>query len=235
MPVSVEVRRASPGFFTREQGRRTRHAFSFGAHYDPENTGFGRLVCHDDHLVRAGTGFPDHPHVGIEIVTWVLQGALVHTDSAGSATTVTPGTVAVQRAGTGVVHSEVAATDAGPTRFVQAWLTPDDDGGDPSYAVTEVDPGAGGLVPVASGHDPRAAVRLATASATFAVARLEAGESVTLPDEPLQHVYVARGALLRSSLAEPLGDGDSFRITDRPGLRVSAAVPSELLVWTFRR
>ena len=93
----------------------------------------------------------------------------------------------------------------------------------------------GGLVPVASGHDPAAAVRLRTANATFSVARLGAGETLTLPDDPLQHVYVTRGALLRSSLAEPLADGDSFRITDQPGLEITAGVPTELLVWTFGR
>ena len=63
--------------------------------------------------------------------------------------------------------------------------------------------------------------------------REPAGATVTLPDEPRQHVFVTRGALVRSSLAEPLSDGDAFRITDQPGLEVTAAVPTELLVWTF--
>jgi hypothetical protein len=65
------------------------------------------------------------------------------------------------------------------------------------------------------------------------VARLEAGGSITLPDDPRQHVFVARGALSRSSLAEPLGAGDAFLITDHPGLELTAAVPTELLLWTF--
>jgi redox-sensitive bicupin YhaK (pirin superfamily) len=247
MPVTVEIRRASQGYLTRERGLRTRHAFSFGGHYDPDNTGFGPLVCHDDHLVGSGLGFPDHPHAGVEIVTWVLEGALVHTDSTGASATVTPGTVQVQATGSGIVHSE-RASEAGPARFVQAWLTPHtggagdtggadgaDDAGEPSYETAVVDLTGGRLVAVASGHDPAAAVRLRTSNATFSVARLEGGETLTLPDDPWQHVYVTRGALLRSSLAEPLADGDSFRITDQPGLEITAGVPTEVLVWTFRR
>ena len=92
---------------------------------------------------------------------------------------------------------------------------------------------AGGLVPVVSGRDGAAAVRIGTASATLHAAVLDAGESVTLPDDPLQHVFVATGSLARSSLAEPLSAGDAFRISDRPGLSLTAASPTELLVWSF--
>lgn len=232
MPVTVEIRRASQSFFTRSKERETRHSFSFGEHYDPENLGFGPLFCHDDHRLRPGTGFTDHPHAEVEIVTWVLEGAVAHTDSTGATTLVTPGSVQVQSAGSGLRHSEMAAEGVGPTRFVQAWLRPDEAGGTPSSTVAEVELPVGSLVPVVSGHRSSAA-RIGTATATFWVARLDAGGTVTLPDEPLQHVFVGRGALTRSSLAEPLSVGDAFRITDRPGLAVTAAVPTELLVWTF--
>ena len=234
MPVTVEIRRGSERFSTREDGRLTRHSFSFGAHYDPENTGFGPLVCHDDHRLRAGVGFGEHPHADVEIVSWVLEGALEHC-SEGRAEVVRPGTVQVQSAGTGIVHREVAAAGAGSTRLVQAWLAPDETGGSPAYDVAPVTLPDGELVPVASGHRDDAAVRLGVAGATFWVARLPAGASLTLPDEPLQHVFVGRGALMRSSLAQPLADGDAFRITEEPGHRLTAAVPTELLVWTFAR
>jgi redox-sensitive bicupin YhaK (pirin superfamily) len=230
--VTVEIRRGSERFTTREDGRLTRHSFSFGSHYDPENTGFGPLVCHDDHRLRAGVGFEDHPHADVEIVSWVLEGALEHS-SDGRAEVVRPGTVQVQSAGSGIVHREVAVPGAGPTRFVQAWLTPDHTGGSPAYDAAPVDLPEGELVPVASGHREDAAVRLGVASATLWVARLAAGGTLRLPDEPLQHVFVARGALARFSLAQPLADGDAIRITDEPGHELTAAVPTELLVWTF--
>ena len=231
--MSVEVRRGSGRFVTRAEGRTTRHSLSFGEHYDPENLGFGPMVCHDDHLLRGGVGFPDHPHRDLEIVTWVLSGAVAHTASVGRPTTVGAGQVQALSTGSGVVHSEFADPASGPTRFVQTWLRPDEPGIAPSYSSATVGEAGDGLVPVASGRDDGAAVRIGTASATLYAAVLHAGESITLPDDPLQHVFVATGSLARSSLAEPLSAGDAFRISDRPGLSLTAAAPTELLVWSF--
>jgi redox-sensitive bicupin YhaK (pirin superfamily) len=231
MPVTVEIHRAGDRYLTRGEGHFTRHSFSFGGHYDPDNTGFGPLVCHDDHRLGSGRGFGDHPHRDLEIVTWVLSGSLVHSDSSGHDAVVRPGSVQVLSAGAGVTHSELAGPGR-PARFVQAWLTPDHPGGDPSYDLVATALPAGELTVVASGHRP-APLSLGVASATFWVARMGPGDTVTLPEDPRQHVFVAGGALVRSSLAEPLADGDAFRITDHPGLDLTAAVPTELLVWSF--
>jgi len=234
--MSVEVRRGSVRFVTRGEGRTTRHSFSFGDHYDPENVGFGPMVCHDDHLLGGGTGFPDHPHRDLEIVTWVLSGAVVHTASVGPPSTVGAGQVQVLSAGSGISHSEIAEPGAGATRFIQTWVRPDESGAAPSYAsaaVGDAVAAGGGLVPVVSGRDGAAVARIGTASATLHAAVLDAGESVTLPDDPLQHVFVATGSLARFSLAEPLSAGDALRIDDRPGLSVTAASPTQLLVWSF--
>ncbi|HYF71193.1 MAG TPA: pirin family protein [Nocardioides sp.] len=220
--MSVEIRRGTDRYLVRGDGFFTRQSFSFGERYDADNVAFGRLVCHDDHRLAAGAGFADHPHRDVDIVTWVLSGSLVHDDSEGHSAVVTPGVVQVLSAGSGVTHSEVAGPD-GPVRFVQAWLTPDEVGAPPAYSVRAVDLSPGELVDVVTLGD-----------ATLRVARLGAGDTVTLPDERLQHVFVAGGALTRSSLAEPLADGDAFRITEQPGLAVTAAVPTELMVWSFR-
>lgn len=243
MPVTVEIRRASPSFVTRERGRATRHSFSFGDHYDPENLRFGPMVCHDDHLLASDQGFPDHSHSGLEIVTWVLAGALLHRhtgpDGSGDEgeeaheTRIRPGSVQVLNTGDEVVHAESADPEAGPVRFVQAWLAVESPASKPAYDVAEVTLPDGQLVPVASAREGVGALRLATPGATFSVARLPAGATLALPEHGLVHVYVARGALIRSSLAEPLGEGDAFRITERLGLEVTAAVPTELLVWEF--
>ena len=223
--MSVEIRRGTDRYLTRGEGYFTRHSFSFGAHYDPANVAFGPLVCHDDHRLKAGAGFPDHPHSGVDIVTWVLSGSLVHSDSAGHEGVVRPGSVQVLRAGSGVTHSEIAGPE-GQVRFVQAWLRSDEDG-TPTYSITPATLVPGELSEV-----------VALGSARLLGARLETGDTVTLPDEPLQHVFVAGGALTRSSLAEPLADGDAFRITrprdqQGPGPSVTAAVPTELMVWAF--
>ena len=232
--MTVLVRRGSDRFLSREVGRSTRHGFSFGPHYDPERLGFGPMVCHDDHVLKGGQGFPDHPHTDLEIVTWVLSGALAHTGPGGG-TLVRPGSVQVQSAASGIRHGEVAAEDAGPTRFVQVGLRPDRAGGDPSYQLVDVPHAGDGLAVVVSGDDPSAPARVGVAGATMYVADLAAGGTVTLPGEPLQHVFVATGALARSSLAQPLAAGDAFLVTDQPGLELTAAAaPTQLLVWTFR-
>jgi redox-sensitive bicupin YhaK (pirin superfamily) len=231
--VSVEIRRGTGRFLTRGEGHFTRHSFSFGEHYDPDNVRFGSLVCHDDHLLGPGVGFDEHPHRDLEIVTWVLTGELHHSDSSGHTGVVRPGEVQVLSAGSGVTHAEIAGP-SGPTRFVQAWLAPAEIGTPPAYSVTPVSLTPGELTEV---------VRIG--DATFRVARLAAGDTVELPGdtvelpgEPLQHVYVASGALVRSSMAEPLAEGDAFRFVrtedeQSPGHTVTAAVPTELLVWSF--
>ncbi|GAA4815997.1 pirin family protein [Nocardioides caeni] len=225
--MSVEIRRGSDRFVEREAGRLTQHAFSFGEVLDPDRVSFGPMICHDDHLLGGGRGFGDHPHEGLEIVSWVVSGALVHTGADGASTVVRAGECAVLVAGAGTRHAEVASED-GPCRFVQVWLTPGSEvvSAEPTYAVAPVgaEPGAG-LVP--------APLPLLTPGATFAVARLAAGETLALPAAARVHAFVATGALLRSSLAEPLSAGDAFVLTDEPSYDITAAVPSELLVWSF--
>lgn len=218
MLVTAEIRRGTARFTDRDQGRATRHAFSFGAVYDPAHVAFGPMICHDEHVLGNGRGFDTHRHAGLEIVTWVVSGALTHTDSSNGSRphTLVPGEVGHLHAGAGVEHSEIAA--APQTRFVQVWLRAED-GDEPSYDVRAVSPGT-------------LTEALTVAGSTLWVSRLAGGESVTLPDGGLLHVYVASGALLRNSLAEPLAAGDALLVTDEPGqLAVTAAVDSELLIW----
>jgi quercetin 2,3-dioxygenase len=214
LPVTVEIRRGSTRFVEREQGRLTRHAYSFGADYDPARLGFGPIVCHDDHLLGPGKGFDTHRHSGLEIVTYVVSGALRHTDSTGSTSVVPAGSVAVLSTGDGVEHSEIADDD-GPCRFVQVWLR-SERAGEPSYTVQQA---ASTVEPL-----PGAVLRLV---------RVDDGVPLTLPAAPLLHAYVVSGSLLRSSLAEPLSTGDAFEMTDEGSHELTAGVPTELLVWTF--
>lgn len=176
------------------------------------------MVCHDDHLLAAGEGFETHRHSGLVIVSWVVSGGLAHT-GIGDPQVVRPGQVAVLRTGDGVEHSEVAAEPR--TRFVQVWLAVDEPGG-PSYDVSAPEVSPGVLTEVA-----------AVDGARFSVVRLGIGDSVELPAAARVHAFVATGALVRSSLAEPLEAGDAFEMTDHPASSVTAAVPTELLVWSF--
>lgn len=209
------------------RGRLTRHSFSFGPHFDPANLGFGPLVCHNDDEVKPGAGYPDHPHSELEIVTWVLEGALVHTDSSGARHVVEAGRAQVLSAGTGIRHSEVADPRSGRCRFVQAWLAPSSPGATPSYVVGEGPLAASGLVEVAGGSG----LPVGTTGARLLVARLAPGASATLPDDPAQHVFVATGGVSLGGL--DLRGGDAVRISDEPGHVVTAREETELLVWSF--
>lgn len=210
--MAVDIRRGTDRFTERHDGRLTQHGFSFGSVYDPDHVRFGPMVCHDDHLLRNGVGFEEHQHGDLVIVTWVVSGAVEHTGPTGSVI-VPASSGAVFRTGASAVHAEVAA--APQTRFVQVWLA---DPAPPPVASYSLLP------------DPTDAVEVLP-GATFSVLHLGDGETARLPAGPRVHAFVARGALLRSSLAEPLREGDAFLFTDEPSHEVTAGVPTELLVW----
>jgi hypothetical protein len=136
---------------------------------------------------------------------------------------------AVPRAGSGNTHRERAGDRA--TRFVQAWLRPGEkrgeEDGEPSRRTTTPDLGGGDLVVVADADD------LGVAGATYRIAALDAGATVTVPPAARRHLFVATGALVRSSLAEPLSAGDAFEVTGEHDLTVTSGVPTQLLVWSF--
>lgn len=227
--MGIEVRRAGERFTTAAEGRVTRHSFSFGPHYDPANLGFGRLVCHNDDRVEPGSGYPDHPHRDMEVVTWVLQGALSHRDASGRSGVVTPGRVQVMSAGAGIVHAETVEPGAGTTRFVQAWVRPDEPGGDPAYAAADVAAGEGWTA-VASGERGDA-VPIRSRGTTLWLAHAAPGQRLVLPEAPHAHLFVATGAAELDGVA--LGEADAVRLADRGGELVVTA-PGQLLLWTFR-
>ena len=156
----VDVRRADERFKTRLGWLDSKHSFSFSRHYDPANTHHGLLLVNNDDIVKPGTGFETHPHQDMEIVTWVLQGSLVHQDSEGHTGVIYPGLAQRMSAGTGILHSEkndswrlAGETHSDPVHFVQMWVVPDEPGITPGYEQLEIDHEllSGHLVPVASG------------------------------------------------------------------------------------
>lgn len=234
MPTLLDVRRSADRFMTRRPGVVSRHSFSFGSHYDSRNTSYALLLACNEEVVDAGAGFEPHPHREVEVVTWVLEGALQHEDSTGGSGLLTIGTAQRMSAGDGIVHAERNAC-AGPVRFVQTWVRPDGANRTPSYEQREVDHGAlsAGLVPIASGRaSDSATVRLGQRDAAFLVGRLRAGRSVQLPDAPWLHLLVATGSVDVEG-AGPLGAGDAARLTGGGGQRVTGVVPAEVLVWAM--
>lgn len=209
---------------TRDTGRQTRHSFSFGSSYDPDRVAFGPLVAINDDLLAAGAGYDAHDHSETVLVTWVVTGGLAHEDHDGRVRQAA-GELAITRTGTGITHSERAEGVA--TRFVQAWLRPGQADDEPVRRTSVPDLGSGDLVVVADEAD------LGVPGATYRIGDLQAGATVRVPAAPLRYVFVATGALTRSSLAEPLSAGDAFEITGDDDVTVTTAVPTQLLVWSF--
>ncbi|HEV7855306.1 MAG TPA: pirin family protein [Mycobacterium sp.] len=232
MTTSVDIRRASDRGTSTTDWLDSKHSFSFAGYYDPSNTHHGLLLVNNDDVVAPGAGFDTHPHRDMEIVTWVLQGSLEHRDSMGNAGVIYPGLAQRMSAGTGVLHSEKNGSADQRVHFVQMWVVPDQSGIDPEYQQTEVDDAslAGGLMTIASGMRDDAAIGLHNKNAALHGARLLPGESVTLPDAPLLHLFVPRGSVTLEG-AEQLHEGDAVRFTGAGGQHVTATDSTEILVW----
>ena len=239
----IDVRRSADRLASRLTWLDSRHSFAVGRpDDDPHNTHHGQLIVHNEDLVQAGSGFDTHPHRDMEIVTWVLEGSLVHQDSTGHNGVIYPGLAQRMSAGTGIMHSEKndaalppGARPRGPVRFVQMWLVPDESGITPGYEQLEIDGEllAGGLVTVASGmdrHRDATAIRIKNRHAALHAARLRPDQHVQLPDAPYVHVFVTRGAVDLEGVGV-LGTGDAARLTAAGSRRVAAREPAEILAW----
>ena len=229
--TTVDIRPASGRFRTRLGWLDSPHCFSFGGHHDPDNIGHGLLIVSNDDVVAPGGGFGTHPHRDMEIVTWVLDGELEHRDSEGNEGVIYPGLAQRMSAGTGITHSEMNHSRTDPVHFVQMWVPPDAPGLAPGYEQLDVNDrlATGELVPVVSGRGHEGAISIHQAGAVMHVGRLAAGTTVTLPDAPYVHVYVARGAV--SFDTHNLSAGDAVRLTDAAAVSLGVVERAEVIVW----
>lgn len=213
----ISVRRSGDRFRGGDgaAGIESRHSFSFGTFYDPDNLRFGPVLACNEERLAPGAGFEEHPHSHTEIVTWVVEGELTHRDSAGHATVVRPGDVQHLSAASGVRHVE-RNDGEGTLTFLQMWLAPLEPGGEPSYTTVH---GIADSTPYA----------LPESGAMLHVRRLAEGERAAVPDAPRVYVHVVRG-VVRIGDAELTG-GDAARIAEETGLELVAGGTSEVLIW----
>lgn len=190
----------------------TSHTFSFGSYHDPRHMGFRVLRVINEDRVIPGQGFPTHPHRDMEIITYVLEGALEHRDSMGNGSVIRPGEVQRMSAGTGVTHSEYNASRSEGVHFLQIWILPEARGLEPGYEqkAFSAEEKRGKLRLVASRDGAEGSVKLNQDAKLYATL-LEQGEELSFTIEPGRHawVHVARGKAQLNGRAMAAGDGAS--------------------------
>lgn len=204
----------------------THHTFSFGNYFDPEQTQFRSLRVLNEDRVQPGKGFGTHGHRDMEILTWVLSGALEHRDSLGTHGVIRPGEAQIMSAGTGIRHSEFNASATEPVHFLQIWLLPERAGLPPRYDQAALPSSeATGRWRLLASPDARDGSLRIFQDALVWSARLEAGQSLEapLPAGRYGYLHVAMGAA--TAAGQRLGAGDALKFTDEaaPTLRAEAA------------
>lgn len=207
------------------------HTFSFAGYNDPAWMGFRDLRVINDDTVAGGSGFGKHPHRDMEIISYVLDGALEHKDSMGNGRVIRPGEFQYMAAGTGVMHSEYNPSKQDPVHFLQIWILPDKSGAKPAYgekAYRDAAPGQLHLVASKAGRD--GSIRI-NQDADLWLARFTDGETVSHQLAPNRHawVHVAEGNVVLNG--KPLGAGDGAAVSDESKLELAGKGKSQVLLF----
>ena len=209
-----------------------RHSFSFAGYHDPAHMGFGPLRVINEDRVQAGRGFGSHGHRDMEIITYILGGALAHKDSMGNGSTIRPGDVQRMSAGRGVMHSEFNPSQDEPTHLLQIWIEPDRRGVEPSYEETHfpAETRQGRLRLIASSDGRDGSVRIHQDASVYATL-LDGDPALTQPIAAGRRVYVhmARGALTVNG--QPLSAGDALKAEGERELVLEGGRGAEALVF----
>jgi len=210
----------------------SRHTFSFGEYFDAGQMGFRSLRVINDDRVQAGAGFGTHGHRDMEILSYVLEGALEHEDSTGGGGVIRPGDIQFMRAGTAVTHSEHNASPTEPVHFLQIWIVPDAGGLAPRYDQQTFDAQAARerFVRLAAQGGEGGAIELHQ-DVSLWMTRLGAGDSRVQPLAPGRHawLHVARGSLTLNGHA--LEEGDGAAVSGEPQLELKGSGDAEALLF----
>ncbi|QCO03857.1 pirin family protein [Azospirillum argentinense] len=210
----------------------SKHSFSFGHYYDPAHMGFRALRVINDDRVIPGAGFPTHGHADMEIVSYVLDGALEHKDTLGTSSVIRPGDVQRMSAGSGIRHSEYNASKKDPVHFLQIWILPNEEGMVPGYEQKaferEEKQGRLRLVGSQDGRDGSVVIHQ---DVDLYATLLDEGDSVTHELRPGRHawVQVARGQVRLNGAV--LKEGDGAAISKEESLTLDGVVSAEVLLF----
>ena len=210
----------------------SKHSFSFGHYYDPEQMGFGPLRVINEDRVAPGGGFPAHPHNDMEIISYVLEGALEHKDSIGTGSVIRPGDVQRMSGGSGVRHSEYNASKTDPVHFLQIWIVPEKKGLAPSYEQKTFDEAdKHGQLRLIGSRDGRDGSVTINRDVDLYATLLTPGQSVrhVLRNGRGAWVQVARGSVTLNG--ERLGAGDGVSIERSGDIELEASNAAEVLLF----
>jgi hypothetical protein len=209
----------------------THYTFSFANYYDPEHMGFRSLRVINDDIVGPGGGFDTHGHQDMEIITYVLSGALEHKDSMNNGRTIRPGEFQYMSAGTGVLHSEFNPSASEPVHLLQIWIVPDRKGLKPQYAERTGAQLPGGRFNLVASKDGRDGSITINQDAELYLAKLDAGQEVTHNLRPKRHAWlqVAEGSVLVNG--QKLDAGDAASVSDEEQFKLAASASSQVLLF----
>lgn len=228
----IELRKSDQRGYADHGWLKSFHSFSFADYYDTKHMGFGPLRVINEDRVAAGMGFGKHGHRDMEIISYVLDGALAHEDSMGNGSAIKPGDVQRMSAGTGVTHSEFNHSKTGATHFLQIWIMPNVTGIAPSYEEKHFDVASkrGQLRLIGSPEGREGSVVI------HQDARLYAGffdfaehAEISIAKGRLGYVHVARGSVAVNG--QSLFAGDAAKLTDEIGIRIDKGQNAEVLVF----
>jgi redox-sensitive bicupin YhaK (pirin superfamily) len=228
----IEIRKSKDRGYADHGWLRSYHTFSFADYHDPEHMGFGHLRVINEDRIQPGTGFGTHGHRDMEIISYVLEGALAHKDSMGNGSAIVPGDVQRMSAGKGVMHSEFNHAQDGVTHFLQIWIEPNVTGIPPSYEQKHFDAASkrGRLRLVASPDRREGSVKIHQEAFLYAALLDGADREVhKLQSGRRAYVHVARGKLTVSG--QPLEAGDALKAVNTAEIVLEKGERAEVLLF----
>ena len=228
----IRVRKAEDRGHANHGWLDTYHTFSFSTYQDPEHTKFRSLRVMNEDFVAAGQGFGTHPHQDMEIVTYVLEGALEHKDSMGNGEVLRPGEFQRMSAGTGITHSEFNPSSDEPVHLYQIWLFPERKGIEPSYEQKQfAEEERHNRLRLVASRDAAEGALLIHQDARIFLSSLDEGRSVNHSLEPGRHAWlqVLRGAVTLNG--QPLQTSDGAAVSEETALEIVASQPAEVMLF----
>src|SRR5262245_47133519 len=226
----IHIRSADQRGRTRIDWLDSRHTFSFGDYHDPAHMGFGPLRVINDDRVEPGRGFGTHAHRDMEILSYVLDGALEHRDSLGTGSVIHPGEVQIMSAGTGIQHSEFNPSRIEPVHFLQIWIVPERRGLAPRYDQQALALDDGNVHEIASPAPGAGAVKVFQ-DVSVRAARLSVDSRVVQPLRQGRGVWVQIASGAARLDETPLRTGDGAAVTGQDSVTLVAAEPTEVLLF----